>query len=43
MFQIELVSPGFQNPRSLGIFCGIHFAISIAVDITIGFHVQIRY
>ncbi|TRY80477.1 hypothetical protein TCAL_02976 [Tigriopus californicus] len=41
--QVELVSPSFQKPRSLGIFCGVHFLITIALDVTIGFFVQVRY
>ena len=27
--QIELVSPAFQTPKALGIFCFIHFGLSV--------------
>ena len=41
--QIELVSPGFQRPRSLAIFCGVHFAVSLAIDIAVGVKPEVRY
>ena len=41
-FQIELVSPGFQTPRSLGLFCSAHFALVAAVDVAVGTFVQVR-
>lgn len=41
--QIELVSPSFQTPRSLGIFCILHFLLSIGVDVTIGMFFNLRY
>ena len=41
--QIELVSPGFQRPRSLGIFCAIHFAVSISIDVAVGVKPEVRY
>ena len=42
-FKVELISPTFQTPKALGGFCMIHFVISIAVDITIGFEYSLRY
>lgn len=41
--QIELVSPGCQTPKALGIFCFIHFGLSIGVDVSIGMFYNIRY
>ena len=41
--QIELVSPGFQTPRSLGCFCFLHFGLSAGVDIAIGTNRDLRY
>ncbi len=42
IFQIELVSPGFQTPRSLGLFCSAHFALVAAVDVAVGTFVQVE-
>lgn len=42
-FQIELVSPSFQTPSSLGIFCGCHFLLSFGVDVTVGLFYNLRY
>ena len=42
-FQVELISPSFQTPRALGVFCLMHFFVSIGVDITIGFEYSLRY
>ena len=41
--QIELVSPAFQTPRSLAIFCLAHLAISVAVDVAVGLAPSVRY
>jgi hypothetical protein len=41
--QIELVSPSFQTPRSLGIFCLIHLAISLSVDVAVGLTPSVKY
>ena len=41
--QIELVSPAFQSAKALGIFCGLHFGLSIGVDVTIGLYYNLRY
>ena len=41
--QIELVSPAFQTPKALGIFCVLHFVLSVAVDVTIGLYFSLRY
>ena len=41
--QIELVSPSFQTPRSLAVFCFAHLAISVAVDIAVGLAPSVRY
>lgn len=41
--QIELVSPSFQTPRSLALFCFIHLSISVAVDIAVGLVPSVRY
>ena len=43
LFQIELVSPSFQTPRSLGLFCLAHLLISVAVDVAVGMSVGLRY
>ena len=43
LFQVELISPSFQTPKALGVFCMIHFLVSIGVDITIGFEYNLRY
>ena len=42
-FQLELVSPAFQTPKSLGLFCLVHFAVSVLVDVAIGIWVEVRY
>ena len=41
--QIELVSPAFQTPRALTIFCFLHFGLSVSVDVTIGLYFNLRY
>ena len=41
--QIELVSPAFQTPRSLAVFCFTHLAISVAVDVAVGLAPSVRY
>ena len=33
----------FQTPKALGIFCLLHFGISLAVDVTIGMYFSLRY
>ena len=32
--QVELLSPSVQTPKALAVFCCIHLAISLALDIT---------
>ena len=33
----------FQTPKALGIFCLLHFGVSLAVDVTIGMYFSLRY
>ena len=32
-----------QTPKALGIFCLLHFGLSLAVDVTIGMKFSLRY
>jgi len=41
--QVELLSPSVQTPRALGIFCCLHLAISIALDLTVGLVTKLQY
>ena len=41
--QIELVSPAFQTPKALFIFCFLHFGLTIGVDATIANFYNLRY
>ena len=41
--QVELLSPSVQTPRALGIFCALHLAVSIALDVTVGLVTKLQY
>ena len=41
--QVELLSPSVQTPKALAVFCCIHLAISLALDITVGLMDRLKY
>jgi len=41
--QVELLSPAVQTPKALAIFCCIHLAISLALDVTVGLVSKLQY
>ena len=41
--QVELLSPSLQTPKALAVFCCIHLAISLALDITVGLMTKLQY
>ena len=41
--QVELLSPSVQTPKALAVFCCIHLAISLALDITVGLMTKLQY
>ena len=40
---MELLSPSVQTPKALAVFCCIHLAISLALDITVGLMTKLQY
>ena len=40
---MELLSPSVQTPGALAIFCSIHLAVSLALDITVGLVSKLQY
>ena len=41
--QVELLSPSVQTPKALAVFCCVHLAISLALDITVGLMSSLQY
>jgi len=41
--QVELLSPAVQTPKALAVFCCIHLAISLALDVTVGLVSKLQY
>lgn len=41
--QVELLSPSVQTPRALAVFCCVHTATSLALDITVGLLDRLQY
>merc|ERR1719422_2627109 len=41
--QVELLSPSVQTPKALAVFCCIHIAISLCLDITVGLMSRLQY